>query len=98
VDQALTMMESFGVQVNDEAMERLEAQAPYSAYTAVGSQIVALPLVAALVAGLSFGVFNAVMGAEGTFRQAFAIVAHSYVILALQAIFSAPLNYARESL
>jgi hypothetical protein len=98
VDQALTMMEGFGIQVNDDAMARLEAQAPYAAYTAVGSQIVTLPVVAAIVAGLSLGVFVALLGADGTFRQAFAVVAHSYVILALQALFSAPLNYARETL
>lgn len=98
VDQALTVMDGVGIQVNDETLARLTAQAPYAAYTAVGSQVVSLPIVAAVVAGLSRAVFVALVGADGTFRQAFAIVAHSYVILALQALVSAPLSYARETL
>jgi hypothetical protein len=43
-------------------------------------------------------VFNALLGGDGTFKQVFAIVAHSGVILAALALFTTPLAYARESL
>ncbi len=98
VDQGLTMMESFGRTVNDQALQQIRNQAQYAAYTAAGFQLVFLPLMAALVAGLSLGVFNAVLGGDASFRQAFAVVSHSYVVLVMQSFFSLPLNFMRESL
>ena len=43
-------------------------------------------------------VFNAMLGGEPRFKQVFAIVVYSGVILALQALFVLPLDYARETL
>jgi hypothetical protein len=42
--------------------------------------------------------FNAILGGEASFKQTFAVVVHSYFIVALGAIFSAPLFYLRESM
>jgi hypothetical protein len=98
IDSALNTIEGFGTPVNDQMMERIEAQAPYSAYVTVAAQIVLIPLLAAVIAGLSLAVFNAILGADATFKQAFSIVAHSYFLIALQTVFSMPLNYLRESL
>ncbi len=43
-------------------------------------------------------IFNVVLGGDATFKQAYAIVAHSQVLLALQQLFILPLNYARETM
>ena len=59
------------------------------AFLAVGSLV---------VGGIVFVVFNAMLGGDATFKQVFAIVTHSGVVLAVLALFTTPLSYARESL
>ena len=55
----------------------------------------ARPLV---IAGLAFAVFNARSGPRPTFKQVFAVVAHSSVVSSLPALVATPLDYAHESL
>jgi hypothetical protein len=50
------------------------------------------------VAGSAIGVFNVAMGADAAFKQVFAIVSHSGIIIALSQIVGLPLAYARESM
>jgi len=98
IDQQMQVFEAFGRTVTDAQYRQLEQMAPYSRYFAAGSQIVGFPLTALVVAGLAFAVFNGGLGANAAFRQVFAIVIFSGVVLALRALFATPLNYARESL
>ena len=98
LDQQRQTMESFGVRLNDQAMQRMEAGAARAPYFAVISQAVFLPVVALAVAGIALAVFNAILGGDARFRQVFAVVVFSGVILALGAIFVLPLDYARETL
>jgi hypothetical protein len=51
-----------------------------------------------VMAGIALVVFNAALGGEATFKQAYAIVVHSGFIGALQTLFVTPLNYVRESM
>src|SRR5207248_2922240 len=78
--------------------EQLERIAPYAAYVGAGFQILLLPLAAAAVAGIGLAVFNAFLGGDGTFKQMFAVVAHSGVVLTLAQLFGLPLAYARQTL
>jgi hypothetical protein len=98
IDQQLQTSEAFGRTITDEQYQQLQRFAPYSAYVAAASQIVVLPLMSLLIAGIAFAIFNGALGADATFRQVFAVVAFSGVLMALKALFSTPLNYARESL
>ncbi|MGE5244923.1 MAG: YIP1 family protein [Betaproteobacteria bacterium] len=98
IDQQVRSMESFGRQVTDAQYQRLEQMEPYAAYFSAAGQLIFLPLGALAVAGIAFAVFNAILGGDASFRQVFAIVAHSGVVLALQSIFTLPLDYARQSL
>jgi hypothetical protein len=98
VDQQVRSTESFGRTVTDAQYQQFERMAPYAAYITAASQLIFLPVSALVVAGLLFAVFNAILGGDGTFKQVFAVVAHSGVIMALQAAFSMPLDYARQSL
>jgi hypothetical protein len=98
IDQALSSMEGFGVKVTDQMMTGIERQAEYAVYVTSAAQVVFVPLLAVIIAGLSLAVFNAVLGGDATFKQAFSVVAHSYFIVAIGALFSMPLFYLRESM
>ena len=98
LDQQERLMESFGVKLSDAQVEQMESRVEYARYTTAGGQIVGIPLVAAIVAGILLGIFNAILGGDARFKQVFAIVAHSGVINALQATFSVPLDYFRQTL
>jgi hypothetical protein len=50
------------------------------------------PLFVAAIAGIFVGIFTTLMGGQGTFKQMFAVVAHSGVISMLSGIFSAALT------
>jgi hypothetical protein len=98
LDQQIQVIESFGVKLNDQAYERMEAGLENARYTTAGSQLVAFPVFMLIMAGILIGVFNALLGGDATFKQVFAIVAHSSLITALQTMFALPLDYVRESL
>lgn len=98
IDQALSSIEGFGRQVNDQQMAGIQRMAPYAPYFTGGAQIVVVPLMAAIIAGLALALFNAILGGDASFKQAFAVVIHSYFIVALGTLFSMPLFYMRESM
>ena len=60
---------------------------PYAPTSAPVFQWSFLPLVALVIAGIAFAVFNAVLGGDATFKQVYAVVVHSGVVLALQPLF-----------
>jgi len=98
LDNQVRQMESFGRTMSDAQYAQMERMAPYSRYFAAGFQLVLMPIMALIVAGVAFAVFNAALGGDATFKQVYAIVVHSGVVLTLQALFGLPLAYARESL
>jgi hypothetical protein len=98
LDNQVRQMESFGRPVSDAQYQRMEQLAPFSRYFAAAAQLVFTPIMALIVAGIAYAVFNAALGADATFKQVFAIVAHSGVILIVQALFTLPLAYARATL
>ena len=75
-----------------------EARMAYAPYTTAASLIVILPLICAVVAGILLAVFTAVLGGGATYRQVFAVVAHSLIIGAIQQMFSLPIMYARADM
>jgi hypothetical protein len=98
LDQQVKMMESFGVNISDQMYAGLEAGIGRAAYTTPISLVILIPIVAALVAVLVLGIWGMLMGGTGTFKQVYAIVAHSGVITALQVLFAMPLSYATRRL
>jgi len=99
LDQQTRQAESFrGRPLSDEEYARLQKVLPYSPYVSAAAQLVTLPLAASVVAGIAFAVFTALLGGDGTFKQTFAVVAHSGMVLALAQLFTMPLNYARETM
>lgn len=97
-DQQIRTMESFGFRVTDQMYDRMESQLAYAPYTSAGFMVVVFPIVWAVIAGVIMGVFSLAMGGTATYKQVYAVVAHSAILLALQQLFVNPLNYARESM
>ena len=98
LDMQVRQMESFGRTMTDAQYQRMEQMAGYAPYFGAGGQIVTLPLMALIIAGIAFAVFNAALGGDATFKQVYAVVAHSGVIIAVQQLFTLPLDYVRETL
>ena len=97
-DQQIRVMESFGVKISDAAYARMEAGLDRAPYTGALGQALTLPVVALVISGLVLAIFNAILGGDATFRQVFAVVAHSGVIVSLAQIFGLPLAYMRETM
>jgi hypothetical protein len=96
LDQQVRMLESSGRPVSDAMYDQMEAQLSRFLSLGVVANLLFLPLILAAVAGLLTGVFGTLLGGSGTFRQMYAIMAHSTVILAVQALFSTTLSYAQD--
>lgn len=95
VDQQVASMKSFGVEVSDELYDRLEQGAGRAPYTTGIAILIVSPIIALVVAGLLFTVFNAALGGEASFKQVYAVVIHAGAITALSALFSGVINYFR---
>jgi hypothetical protein len=98
LDQQIASSTSFGRPPTQAQIDQMEKMAPYLAYITPVFQLLGLGLGCLVIAGVAFAVFNAFMGGDASFKQTFAIVAHSGVILAVLSLFTTPLAYARESL
>ena len=98
LDQQMRTMESFGIKLNDQAVERMESSAARAPYFGAATQGIALPIAAAAFAGVLFAIFNAMLGGDAKYKQVFAIVVYSGAIVALGALFVLPIDYFRESL
>ncbi len=97
-DQQIRSMESFGVQIPEQAYAQMEARLQYAPYFTGISQLVVVPVMMAITAGLIIAIFNAGLGGNATFKQVFAVVAHSSLVPSLHPLLSMPLNYVRGSM
>lgn len=98
LDQQVTQMQSFGVEVNDQMYEAFEKGASRMPYTTGISVLVVSPIIALILAGILFAIFNAAMGGEASFKQVLAVLAHAGAISAVSAVFSGIVNYFRGSM
>jgi hypothetical protein len=98
LDQQVKTIESFGVTINDQAYARMEEGIGRAAYTTPISLIIGIPIVAAIAAGIILAIWGMLMGGTGTFKQVYAILAHSGAIFALSVLFAMPLSYATHRL
>jgi hypothetical protein len=98
LDQQVRVMESFGAKMTDAMYQRLQEGAGRAAITGVLGQVFGLPIMAVIVSGILLVVFNAIMGGNALFKQVFAIVAHSAIVLTVAQLFGLPLAYARETM
>jgi len=98
IDQQIKGSESFGRTMTDQQIQGMERIAPYIRYIVAVGYFVAIPIVLAIFSGIILGIFNAFLGGDATFKQVYAVVAHSGAIIAVQQLFTLPLDYVRETL
>jgi Yip1 domain len=98
IDAQITSMESMGRHPSEAQLDRIEQMARYYPVFVPVIQAVSVTALTILVAAIGFAVFGALLGGNASFRQVFAMVAHSSVVLLAQGLFSLPLDYARETM
>lgn len=97
VDAAVRQQEAFGRTLTDQQYDRLQQISKYAPYFS-GATVVALPVLCVVVAALMLGIFNALLGGDASFKQVFAVVAHSTALLPIAQVIGLPIAYARETL
>lgn len=98
LDQQVAQIEGFGQTVDDAMYEQLKGRAKFGAVITAVAILIMSPVITVIFAALLFGVFSGVLGGQATFKQVFAVLAHTSVLNLVQALFITPLNYVRESL
>src|SRR5262245_10528305 len=99
LDQAVRVMETFTRQIPDEVYAQMEDRMLHGnmVFPMVG-QAVFWPIVLATLAGVLYVVFNVLLGYDSTYKRVFAVVVHSSILLALQALFIFPIMYFKQSM
>ncbi len=98
-DQQMAQSEAWsGRPMNQQQIDRLESMSKYFVYTTPIFQLVFFIVAPLVIGGIALAIFNAIMGGDATFKQVYAVVVHSGVILAVLSLFSTPLAYARGTL
>ena len=95
LDQQVSQMEAFGRNVDDAQYERMRQGMAFAPYFAAGGILVFAPVMALIISGILFAVFNAAMGGEASFKQVLAVVVSAGAVSALGTVFTGPLNYFR---
>ena len=98
LDQQIKTIESFGVNINDQAYERMEQGIGRAAYTTPIFLVIFIPIIAAVFSAIILGVWGMLMGGTATFKQVYAILAHSGMVLAIAVLFAMPLSYATHQM
>ena len=97
VDQQIHQMERWTGSVTQAQIDGIEQRAPFNKYIVAGATLIVGPIFSFIITGILFGVFNALLGGDATFKQALAVTTHSGVVNIVQTLFVVPLNYFRES-
>jgi hypothetical protein len=95
LDQQVSQMEAFGRQVDDAQYERMRQGMAFAPYVTGAMILIFVPLMAAIISGILFAIFNAAMGGEASFKQLFSVVVHAGAVSSLAQVFTGPLNYFR---
>jgi Yip1 domain len=98
VDQQLEQAERYGAQITPQVEQQTQQRAPIMRFVFLGGALVGGPLITAATAGLVFVIFGAMLGGGGTYRQAFAVVAHAGVIGTFALPFILALDYSQETM
>ena len=97
VDQQIAQSEAYGGTMDQARVDALERMSSNYVCLAAVFQFFGQTIATLMVAGVAFAVFTAFLGGDATFKQVFAIAAHSGVVLAALSLVTTPLAYARES-
>jgi hypothetical protein len=88
LDQQVSAVEAFGVTISDEQYAQMERSMENARYTSPIFTIFAIPLFMTISAGILHLMFGLIGGGNGTYKQVYAISAHTAIISALQLVFT----------
>ena len=88
LDQQVSAMEAFGLTIPDEQYAQMEQRMEYARYTSPIFTMIAIPLFMTISAGILHVMFGMVGGGNGTYKQVYAISAHTAIISGLQLVFT----------
>jgi hypothetical protein len=95
VDQQVSGMEAFGVQVTDEQYAQFQKGTAILPYTTAASVVLGGLVAALIMAGILFAIFNAALGGDAKYKQILSVLIHGSVISAVGQLFTGPINYFR---
>jgi hypothetical protein len=98
LDQQIRQREAWGGTVTDDQLAGMERIFPYLPAIGAGTVLVIGSLFTVVIAGILYGVFNALLGGGARFKQVLAIVCTAGAISLLAQLVTVPMNYARESM
>jgi hypothetical protein len=93
LDQQVEARRAFGQQTDDRAYAQLEKVQPFLPYITAGTVILVTPIMALIIAGILFAIFNAALGGEASFKQVFSVYIHAGVISVVSMMLSGVVNY-----
>jgi hypothetical protein len=86
-----------GGNITQQQIDMFESLKTKNRYIVGVSILIVGPIMTFVFAGIYFGVFNALLGGDASYKQVLAIVTHSGAVNIVQTLFVLPLNYVRES-
>ena len=95
IDQQVQQRRSFGMETSDQAYAQMEKMSGVMPYITMGTVMVFSPIMAVVIAGILFAIFNAALGGEASFKQVFTVLVHAGAVSALSTVFSGIVNYFR---
>lgn len=99
IDQQVTATEAWtGQPMSDTAYAQQEKISQYAGYMGAAQMLISIPIMALIIGGIMYAIFNAMMGGTATFKQVMAVVAHSQFISALAFIVTTPINFIKGSM
>src|SRR5690606_35250208 len=99
LDQQVDAVETWtGQPMSDDQYAQQEKMSEYAGIMGAVQMIVSVPLMALIIGGVLYAIFNALMGGSATFKQVMAVVVHSQIISALAFLVSTPINYVKQSM
>ena len=88
LDQQVSFMEGLGQTVSDEQYAQMEQGMERARYISPVFTLIATPIFTAIIAGILHVIFGLVGGGNGTYRQVYAINAHTAIFGGLQILFT----------
>jgi hypothetical protein len=95
VDQQVSTMEGFGMQVSDEQYAQFQKGTAVLPYTTAASVVFGSLVAALIMAAILWAIFNAALGGDARYKQILSVLVHASVISAVGQLFTGPINYFR---
>ena len=95
IEQQVQQRKSFGMETSDQEYAQMERMSGVMPYITFGMVAAFSPIMAVIIAGILFAIFNAALGGEASFKQVFSVLVHAGAVSALSTVFSGIVNYFR---